>query len=257
MMESRTTCSASSPPDSQSAIPPTLVERQRLRMQAHQQRKVSWGVHLSFLNADLVESCGMLGFHWLFLDGERTPITPFNCRDLVRAADLSGMFCVARVTGVNATEIDGYLDAGVLGISAPRISSAEEAKEFVAAVKLPARNRRRSANKATFAAVLIETRAAVEHLDEILQVQGVDYLAVGPHDLAVSVARHDVEHPEVKELLKTARQRLHASGRPLISVVTESRLAAEEIAQGATLVAVPDAALFAEAGTRFLTERQA
>jgi 4-hydroxy-2-oxoheptanedioate aldolase len=264
---------------------PTLMERHRLRMLAHLRRKVSLGVHLSFLNADLVEFCGTLGFHWLFLDGERTPVRSSNCRELVRAADLAGMFCLARVAEVDATEIEGYLDAGVLGILAPQISSAEQAEDFVAAVKFPPRGRRRAArfsrsagfgmsdqavatdghcaaharapwtaNTATFTGALIETQAGIERLDEILAVPGLDYLALGPNDLALSLGCDSSEHPRVKTLLDSARRRLHSAGRPQIAVVIKDRSAAEEIAQGATLIAVPDATLLAEGATRFLGE---
>jgi 4-hydroxy-2-oxoheptanedioate aldolase len=270
-------------PACESGIPLTLIERHRLRILTHLRRKVSLGVHLSYLNADLVESCGMLGFHWLFLDGERTPVTASNCRDLVRAADLTGMFCVARVTGVNLTEIEGYLDAGVLGILAPRISSARQAEEFVAAVKFPAHGRRRAArfsrsagfgvsdrggvtdshcvtqardswtaNTATFTAALIETQAGIEQLEQILAVPGLDYLALGPNDLALSLGCDSSEHPRVKALLDSARRRLRSAGRAQIAVMTECRSPAEEMAQGATLIAVPDAMLIAEAGARFL-----
>jgi 2-keto-3-deoxy-L-rhamnonate aldolase RhmA len=266
-------------------MPVTLLERQRQRMLEHLRRKVSWGVHLSFLNADLVESFGMLGFHWLFLDGERTPVTASNCRDLVRAADLTGMFCLARVTGVNVTEIEGYLDAGVLGILAPRISNAEQAENFVAAVKFPARGRRRAArfsrsggfgvlsqtaeaasqcstqardswtaNTATFTAALIETPEGIEHLEEIMAVPGLDYLAIGPNDLALSLGCDSSEHPRVRSLLESARRRLHCAGHPQIVVATESCKASEEATHGATLIAVPDATLLAEGGTRFLSE---
>jgi len=264
--------------------PPSLIERHRLRMIAHLHRQVSWGLHLSFLNPDLVESCGALGFHWLFLDGERTAVTPANCRELVRAADLAGMFCLARVTGIHTTEIEGYLDAGVLGILAPNISNAEQAEALVCAVKFPRRGRRRAsthsraasygvcndsgratligahqarhfhtANAATFTAALIENQAGIEHLEEILAVPGLDFLALGPSDLALSLGCDNSDHPRVKTLLDAARRRLTAARRPQIAVIDESQSAAEAVAQGSTLVAIPDAVLLNSAGLRFLS----
>jgi 4-hydroxy-2-oxoheptanedioate aldolase len=268
---------------SDSGSPLTLIERQRLRMLAHLRRKVSLGVHLNFLSSDLVEFLGVLGFQWLFLDGERTPVTPSNCRDVVRAADLAGMFCMARVASADITEIEGYLDAGVLGILVPRISNAQQAEELVAAVKFPTRGRRRAgrfsrssgfgvadqngaasppsaahardswtANTATFTAVLIETQEGIEQLEEILAVPGLDYVALGPNDLALSLGCDSPEHPRVRTLLDSARRRLQRTGLPRIAVVTGSSGATEEIAQGATLIAIPEAALLAEAGARFL-----
>lgn len=264
--------------------PVSLIERHRLRMIAHLHRRVSWGLHLTFLNPDLVECCGALGFHWLFLDGERTAVTPANCRDLVRAADLAGMFCLARVTGIHTTEIEGYLDAGVVGILAPNISNAEQAEALVCAVKFPRRGRRRAsshsraasygvcddsgrsaligghraryfhtANAATFTAALIENQAGIEHLEEILAVPGLDFLALGPSDLALSLGSDDSDHPRVKTLLDAARRRLSAAGRPQIAVIDEWHGAAEAVAQGSTLVAIPDAVLLHSASLRFLS----
>jgi 4-hydroxy-2-oxoheptanedioate aldolase len=269
---------------SESGSPFTLIERQRLRMLAHLRRKVSLGVYLNFMSSDLVEFLGVLGFQWLFLDGERTAVTPSNCRDVVRAADLAGMFCMARIASANITEIEGYLDAGVLGILAPRISNAKQAEELVAAVKFPTVGRRRAgrfsrcsgfgvvdqgglanppgaahardswtANTATFTAAMLETQEGIEQLDEILAVPGLDYVALGPNDLALSLGCDSAEHPRVKTLLDSARRRLQRTGRPRIALVTDNAGATAEAAQGATLIAIADATLLAEAGARFLS----
>jgi len=109
-----------------------------------------------------------------------------------------------------------------------------------------------TANTSTFTAALIETQQGIEDLEEILAVPGLDYVALGPNDLALSLGCDGSEHPRVRALLESARRRLHGAGRQQIAVVTESSGAVEEIAQGAALVAIPDAALFAEAGARFL-----
>ena len=97
--------------------------------------KVLWGVHLSFFSPELIELCGALGFQWLFLDAQHTPLNPLLCRELVRAADLAEMFCLVRVPEISAVAIEGFLDAGVVGILAPNISTPAQAKDLVAAVK--------------------------------------------------------------------------------------------------------------------------
>jgi 4-hydroxy-2-oxoheptanedioate aldolase len=260
-----------------------LIERRQRPMNSRLGRPVSFGLHLSFLSPDLVEFCGALGFQWLFLDAQRTPITPVTCRDLVRAADLTGLFCVARVSRIDATEIEGFLDAGVLGIIAPNIETAAQAEALVAAVKFPPHGRRgassrsraaghglpkengwagagkfintryyHEANEATFTAALVETESGLEHLEEIMAVPDLDYIALGPNDLALALSSDSGGDPRVQELIDAASQRLQAAGKPQIAVVAESNCGKDAVARGATLVAVSDAALISFSGSVFL-----
>jgi len=169
---------------------------------------VRWGVHLSFLSPDLVEFVGTLGFHWLFLDAQRTPLNPMLCRDLVRAADVANLFCIVRVADVSAREIESYLDAGVLGIIAPNVSSAADARALVSAVKFSPEGTRgaafrsrsarygltqspaeycAAANHTTFTAALIESKTGLDELESIAAVPGLDYLSIGANDLALSL----------------------------------------------------------------------
>jgi 4-hydroxy-2-oxoheptanedioate aldolase len=246
-------------------------------------RPVSFGLHLSFLSPDLVEFCGLLGFQWLFLDAQRTPVTPATCRDLVRAADLTGLFCVARVSHLDTAEIEGFLDAGVLGILAPSIETAAQAEALVAAVKFPVRGRRgaasrsraasyglpqedpaarfskyshlryyQEANEATFTAALIETPCGLEHLEEIAAVPDLDYVALGRNDLALALGGNSAADPHVQSLIDSASQRLQATGKPQITVVTDCKSGQEAVARGARLIAVSDAALINLSGSRFL-----
>jgi 2-keto-3-deoxy-L-rhamnonate aldolase RhmA len=209
-------------------------------------RPVSLGVHLSFLSPNVVEVFGRIGFHWLFLDAQRAPVTPDSCRELIHAADRVGMFCLTRVSAIDAAEIAGYLDAGVCGILAPNIDSVQEAEALVAAVKSAPQ-----AMDATFVAALIESEAGIEQIEAIMAVAGIDYIALGPNDLALSLgtARDD---PRVETLLDRTGERVRAAGKPQIAVVSNEHGAREAIAQGATLIAISDAALISCAGVSFL-----
>jgi 4-hydroxy-2-oxoheptanedioate aldolase len=234
----------------------------------------AYGIHLTFLCPELIEFCGALGFQWLFLDAEHGPLNPLLCRDLVRAADLADMFCVVRVPSIDAALIAGYLDLGVLGILAPDIQSAVQAQALVQAVKFPPQGARGAAhksraahygqaftpaeyllqaNQATFTVALIESQAGIDHLDAIMAVPGIDYLAIGPNDLALSLGLKDsMADPRVREIVAAAQARMLAVGKPQISVAMNAEQGRASIVQGATLVAIPDIALLGGAGRAFL-----
>jgi 4-hydroxy-2-oxoheptanedioate aldolase len=238
------------------------------------ERGVSVGLYLQSLSPDIVELCGHLGFEWLFLDAEHLPVSHGLCRDLVRAADVVGMPCLVRVPQIEPAVIEGFLDAGVRGILAPRVCSARDAQALVAAVKFHPEGERRSAsnsraanygltqsrseyyraaNERTFTAALIETRGGLDRLDEIASVPGLDYIAIGPNDLGLSMGiTEGLADPRVQELVTGAQARLRSSGTPQLAVATDVKQAQAAVAAGATLIAVPDSALLAAAGKAFL-----
>jgi len=240
---------------------------------------VRWGVHLSFLSPDLAEFVGTLGFHWLFLDAQRTPLDPKLCRDLVRAADVANLFSVVRVAKVSAREIESYLDAGVLGIIAPNVSSAADARALVAAVKFSPEGTRgaafrsrsagygltqspadycAAANRATFTAALIESKTGLDELESIAAVPGLNYLSIGANDLALSLGiSAGAADARVRAILDETHSRIKALNKPQIAVVGDAEQARSAIAAGATLVAVSDAALLASSARSLLQSMRA
>jgi 4-hydroxy-2-oxoheptanedioate aldolase len=237
---------------------------------------VAWGLHLGFLCPEIVEFAGRLGFTWLFLDAEHTPVTPASCRELVRAADVVGMPCLVRVPEIRASVIEGFLDVGVLGILAPAVATADEARALVAAVKFSpegmrgAASRSRAAgygvaqrpeeycalaNRLTFTAALIENQSGVDHLEDIMGVPGIDAIAIGPNDLGFSLGiAGGMADPRVRTLVESAQARIRSRGKPQLTVVSDAPQARRAVAAGATLVAVSDAALLATAGRSFLED---
>lgn len=237
---------------------------------------VAWGVQLSFLCPEVIEFCGVLGFHWLFLDAEHTPLDRRLCRELVRAADVVGMPCMVRVPQIEASVIEGFLESGVVGIMAPNVASAAEARSLIAAVKFtpegachasaksraasyglahPPEEYARLANQATFTAALIESQAGIDQMDAILAVPGLDCVSLGPNDLGLSLGvAGGMANPQVRAIVEGARARIKASGKPQVAVVGDAVQAREAVTTGATLVAVSDAALLAGAARSFLDD---
>jgi 2-dehydro-3-deoxyglucarate aldolase/4-hydroxy-2-oxoheptanedioate aldolase len=147
------------------------------------------------------------GLDWVIIDNEHGPFSIETVADLSRAARGIGLTPIVRVPTVSYEHIARSLDAGAQGLMLPRIKSADEVRSAVDWMKYPPRGVRGStlsrghtnflggdvasvmqeANEETFLVVQIETREAVDHLDEIVSVPGVDAALIGPNDLAIAL----------------------------------------------------------------------
>jgi len=148
-----------------------------------------------------------------------------ECLTAARAAQMPAL---VRVANNDSGLIGRALDAGAQGVVCPMINSAEEAERFVRAVKYPPRGTRSwgpyraqldfsgnyvpQANTWTIACPQIETRGALDALDDILSIEGVDMVCVGPNDLSAALTgRFDIQANEVKEamtlVLRKCRER--------------------------------------------------
>jgi 4-hydroxy-2-oxoheptanedioate aldolase len=119
------------------------------------------------------------------------------------------------------------LDAGAYGVICPMINSAEETERFVAACRYPPAGIRsfgplrarvyagsgyfQEANRTILAIAMIETRSALEHLDEILSVPGLDGIYVGPSDLSIALGFEPTLDSTEKTLLDAIKQIVDAA----------------------------------------------
>ena len=162
-----------------------------------------------------VESAGHAGYDFVLLDMEHGTTTFETLPHLIRAANVAGVCPVVRVPRGSDIWIDQALDVGAGGVMIPQIDTAEQARAAVSAAKFsPAGTRGtcrfvRSAgfgavpgneyfSKAQDTAVILqaEGKKAVENLDEILDVPGIDVVFVGPYDLSSSLGHvGEIDHP--------------------------------------------------------------
>ncbi len=169
-----------------------------------------------------VEVMGHGRFDFAVLDLEHGPTSVLHLQNLVRAAELSGLFPIARVKENNLSLIGEVLDIGVGGIQVPQITSAEAACQVVQAAKFSPAGRRgvcRFVRAADYSAMdrfayfqesnetvvilQLEGREALENLEGILGVAGVDIIFIGPYDLSQSLGvPGQVGHPLVTDTMK-------------------------------------------------------
>ena len=175
----------------------------------------------------VAETLAQSGGDFLLVDGEHAPIPPDALIEVLPGIDRFRMPVLYRVRTNEVDLIKGALDAGVHGIMVPMVNSVAEARAVIAAAKYPPMGRRgagpwRAANyymdegyiakaNAEGAVVLqIETKEALEAVEDIAGVKGVDALFIGPFDLCMSMGLEPGKlHPE----LTAAYKRLNAAAR--------------------------------------------
>ena len=165
--------------------------------------KPAIGTWLSLCSPVAAEMMAHVGWDWMVVDAEHSPVgfdTMVNC---FRAMQLGGAIPMARVPWNNTIWIQRTLDAGALGLVVPMVNTAEDAKEVVSNMKYSTKGQRSwgGSRVASYIdgdyrtwtddnlaiIVMIETAEAVENAEAILAVEGVVGCFIGPNDLALSM----------------------------------------------------------------------
>lgn len=193
------------------------------------------GGWLAIGNAYTAELMGMLGFDWLAIDLQHGQIGFDDLHQLLPAISATPALPLVRVPWNAPDQIMKALDAGAFGVIVPMVNSAAEARAAVAACRYPPLGQRsfgpiraalhagrgyaREANSQLACVVMIETAEALAAIDEILAVEGIDAIYIGPSDLGLSRGRSprgdddDPEHlADVAHILAAARRHGVAAG---------------------------------------------
>jgi 4-hydroxy-2-oxoheptanedioate aldolase len=232
------------------------------------------GVLVEFNYPDLIELVGHLGYDFVFLDGQHGGVSPQIARELVRAADLTGMTSIVRVPKNDPAIILEYLDLGAGGIIVPNICTGTEAELAASALRYPpvgirggfGRSRAAGygltqtqveyftkANDEVLCVALVEDEAALGSLDAIAAVPGVDAVIVGPGDLALSMGiPGGWKDPRVQANVEKIRAAAAAAGKPAMIVALDAADGQALYAQGFQALLVSACALFTAAGKTML-----
>jgi 4-hydroxy-2-oxoheptanedioate aldolase len=160
------------------------------------------GAWISLREPVAVQMACSAGYDYACIDMQHGLADYSDLLALVQAAAGSSVPALVRVPWNEPGIIGRVLDAGALGVIIPMVNSAAEAEQAVAACRYPPQGERSfgpalasttygggyagTANRDVACIPMIETRAAMEHLDEILAVPGIDAVYVGPADLSFS-----------------------------------------------------------------------
>jgi len=182
----------------------------------------------------MVESLGQAGMDFLIIDTEHGPIDMESAQDMCIAADAGGVAPIIRVGGIDEWMILRALDIGSAGVQVPQINTIADAKAVVNAAKYdPVGERGLSVftragdyyandgvdhtnkqNDDTTVVVHIEGQTGLNNLDEIMTVDGIDVLFLGPYDISQSLGMPgDVRSKTVEDALRKAASDARAQGR--------------------------------------------
>jgi 4-hydroxy-2-oxoheptanedioate aldolase len=226
------------------------------------------GMWLALANPYSAELCGTAGFDWLLIDGEHAPNDVRTILAQLQALAAYPVNPVVRPVSGETSLIKQLLDIGCQTLLVPMVESAEQARALVAAVRYPpdgvrgvgsgiARASRwqaipnylGTADDEVCLLVQIESKAGLEHLEEIVAVHGVDGVFVGPSDLAASYGhRGNPTHPDIVAAIERAIPTIVAHGKAAGILTPDQSFARRCIDLGATFVAVgADVTLLANA----------
>ena len=174
----------------------------------------------------IAELCAGSGLDWLLVDAEHSPNGLESILAQLQAVHGYPVHTLVRPPVNDTVLIKQYLDLGVQNLLIPMVNSVAEAEAAVAATRYPPQGVRAArwnrvpdylarASETVSVTVQIESTAAVEAVEDILKVDGVDAIFIGPSDLAASMGLlGQQEHPEVRAAVEHCLAAAKAGGKP-------------------------------------------
>ncbi|MEM7207522.1 MAG: aldolase/citrate lyase family protein [Pseudomonadota bacterium] len=173
------------------------------------------GTMVTLASPEVAEMLSLCDFDWLFLDGEHAPLAPLGWQRVIQA---TGGRCANLLRVPESTEaaMKQALDIGTDGVIVPNVKTADLAKQIVDWCKYPPRGSRgvglarahgyglgfaeyvQSANDDTLVVIQAEHIDAVNNIEDIVKVNGIDCVFIGPYDLSASMGKMgEVDDPDV------------------------------------------------------------
>lgn len=203
------------------------------------------------------EALGFMGFDFLVVDMEHTPLETHHMIDTLRAIAGTPASAVVRMPWNDMVMIKRALDGGAQSILMPFVQDAEEARRAAAFTRYPPHGVRgvagmhrgnrygttpdyfKSGHDELCVMVQIETMAALERLPAIAGVPGIDSIFIGPSDLAASMGYlGDIGNAQVQDTLHAAAQQCRALGKPCGIIGANPDLVAKYVSYGYNWIAI-------------------
>jgi 2-keto-3-deoxy-L-rhamnonate aldolase RhmA len=196
-------------------------------------------------------------FDFIVVDTEHNPVGRDRVSMLLGKIVSAGIAPLVRVPSADPNAIRQALDAGAHGVVVPYCETPEEVRRCLAAARYrPLKGQRleeairdngpadaklraylENYNRHSFFVIMIESGPGVENLEDLLAVEGVDAIFIGPHDLTVSLnVPEEYEHPEVQAAIGTIIRTANAHGIPAGTQWWSPELASRELELGGRFV---------------------
>ena len=186
----------------------------------------------------VMEVLGHAGLDFVIIDTEHGPTGPLDTNilgHLVRAAESAGVVPLVRLPERSRVMTQKVLDMGCMGVVVPMVETADEVREIVKDCRYPPAGNRgacyltraakysagftgdywEEANRRIMVVPLVESKTAVDNLEEIVQVEGVDFAFFGGRDFAMRAGYATVNNPENQAAMKRAHELCENYGVPL------------------------------------------
>ena len=182
------------------------------------------------------EILGSIGYDFVMLDEEHAPWTRQSLEVGFLGARAFGIAGLVRIARPDANSILSALDDGAIGIMVPHVASAEKARNIASWARYiggtrgsgigrggnyggrPMQTHYESSDATTTVIAMIEDREAIEHIDEIVAVDGIDGFFLGRGDLGLSLSNASGPAPSVEEAVRIVAEAVLKSGKALCAV---------------------------------------
>ena len=218
--------------------------------------KPAIGVWMTLCDPGIAVIFAHLGYDWVFVDTEHNFFSDLQLQFIARVLNQSNTAPFFRVRFNDAACIKMALDMGAFGVIVPLIETPDDARRAVSYAKYPpigARGYgplrasdfwyckedydRLAFSEEIMLVIQIECARAIEHIDEILHVPGIDGIFIGPSDLSTSMGHHDdPTHPEVQQAFTTVVEAANRVNMPWGTPIGDEESLRTRLGQGAQLV---------------------
>ncbi len=222
------------------------------------------GMFIKLPSTETIEMIAYAGCDFVIIDMEHAPYNIETVYQLSVVADLHDMACLVRLPGHNMGVATQMLDAGVAGILVPHCSPYDEAKTLIESMVFPPHGGRGagggqragrwgfgpregyrdSGDTGVVRVPMIEDPEAIEDIDRILGIHGVDAIFIGQGDLTQTLG---AGNPRIQELVQTALGAANAKGIPACTTATAADLESRFTQGFKWLTVGNDTGLFARA----------
>lgn len=187
--------------------------------------KPCYGAQLALSDSAVAEIFGRAGYDFLIIDTEHSATTAAVVKGMLQAAAHTEVVVLSRPIRYDPDEIRRLLDLGSTGVLCPFINSGEQARALVAACRYPTEGIRgygprragmygmdadeyfATANDAMIVTAIIESSEAIENIEDIVAVEGLDGVVIGPMDLSISLGCFkQFDHPGYLQAVEKVRQ---------------------------------------------------
>jgi 4-hydroxy-2-oxoheptanedioate aldolase len=220
--------------------------------------KPQMGIWLNTGSPVIAEIAGQAGFDWCLIDGEHGPNTVSEWLPQLQALTAAGTPAVIRIPNTDVWMVKQALDLGCQTIMVPMVDTPEDAREMAAAMRYPPLGKRgigaaiarashygvrtdylKNANDEVCLIVQAETQLALNNIEAIAAVDGIDCIFIGPADLAADMGyTGNPRHPDVVAAIEDAFARITAAGKCAGFLIYDAGLIEHYTALGVTFLGI-------------------